>query len=344
MASGVTRISDVIVPEIFTPYVQQITTQKSRVVRSGLLQASDLLSTLLAGGGLTFNVPGWKDLDDDTENVSSDDPSTLSSPNKIGSAMEIAVRMNRNNSWSSMDLTAQLAGEDPMEAIANRVGAYWARRLQVATLAVIAGVFADNAAAPAGTEHVQNDMIYDIKGASYSAGVTDFSAEAFIDAAATMGDSMDDLVAMACHSIVYNRMQKNNLIDFIPDAEGRINIPTFLGREVIVDDGLTAVSSGVYNTFLFGRGALQFGQAEPPVATETARVENAGNGSGQDVLHNRVQWCIHPVGHKFAVASPANGGPSNASTSGNLAHASSWERVYAERKMIKLAKLVTRES
>jgi hypothetical protein len=33
-------------------------------------------------------------------------------------------------------------------------------------------------------------------------------------------------------------MQKNNLIDFIPDAEGHINIPTFLGRRVIVDDGM----------------------------------------------------------------------------------------------------------
>ena len=342
MASGTVRISDVVVPEIFTPYVQQITEEKSRVIQSGLMGSSAVLSNLLAGGGLTFNVPGWKDLDDDAENISTDDPSTLSTPNKIGSATEIAVRMNRNNSWATMDLAAQLAGDDPMEAIANRVGAYWSRRLQAATIALVTGVFADNAAAPGGSEHVQNDMTYDIKGGGYTAGVTDFSAEAFIDCALTMGDSMEDLVAVLVHSVVYARMQKNNLIDFIPDSEGRINIPTFLGREVIVDDSMP-VNTGVYESWLFGRGALQFGQATPPVATETDRVAAAGTGSGQDILHNRVQWCIHPVGHKYA-GTAANGGPSNAATSNNLAAAGSWERVYSERKQIKLARLITRES
>ena len=30
-----TRISDVVVPEIFSPYVQQVTEEKSRLIRSG---------------------------------------------------------------------------------------------------------------------------------------------------------------------------------------------------------------------------------------------------------------------------------------------------------------------
>lgn len=342
MATGTVRIADAVVPSIFTPYVQQITEEKSRIIQSGLMTASPFLSNLLAGGGLTFNVPGWKDVENDAENISTDDPAVFSTPNKIGSATELAVRLNRNNSWATMDLAAQLAGSDPAEAIAQRVGAYWARRLQAATIATINGVFADNAAAPGGTEHVQNDLTVDIKGGAYSAGVTDFSAEAFIDACLTMGDSMEDLVAVCVHSVVYARMQKNNLIDFIPDSQGQINIPTFLGREVIVDDGMP-VSSGVYESWIFGRGALQFGSAEPPVATETIRVPSAGTGSGQDVLHNRVQWCIHPVGHRYA-GTPANGGPSNANTANNLANAGSWQRVYAERKMIKIARLITRES
>lgn len=342
MATGTVRIADAVVPQIFTPYVQQITEEKSRIIQSGLMAASPFLGNLLAGGGLTFNVPGWKDVENDAENISTDDPAVFSTPNKIGSATELAVRLNRNNSWATMDLAAQLAGSDPAEAIAQRVGAYWARRLQAATVATINGVFADNAAAPSASEHVINDLTVDIKGGAYSAGVTDFSAEAFIDACLTMGDSMEDLVAVCVHSVVYARMQKNNLIDFIPDSQGQINIPTFLGREVIVDDGMP-VSAGVYESWIFGRGALQFGSSTPPVATETIRVPSAGTGSGQDVLHNRVQWCIHPVGHRYA-GTPANGGPSNASTANNLANVSSWQRVYAERKMIKIARLITRES
>ena len=224
--------------------------------------------------------------------------------------------MNRNQSWSSMDLAAALIGTDPMNSIASRVGAYWTRRLQKAFVATMTGVFADNAAAPAGTEHVQNDMTVDIKGASYSAGVTDFSAEAFIDACLTMGDSAEDIIGLMVHSVVYGRMQKNNLIDFIPDSEGRVVIPTFLGRAVVVDDGMPA-SGGVYETWLFGPGVVRMGVGTPKVPTEVQRHPGAGNGGGQEVLWNRVEWCLHPVGHKYA-GTPPNGGPTNAATANNL--------------------------
>lgn len=343
MASGVTRIADVVVPEIFSPYVQQMTQEKSRLIRSGAITLDAQLNSALAGGGLTFNEPSFKDLDNDAENVSTDDPATDSTPNKIGTATEIQVRLSRNNSWSSMDLSGDLAGADPMQAIANRVSDYWTRRQQAAFVATLNGVFADNAAAPTGTEHVQNDMTHDVSGAGFVDGVTNFSAEAFIDATATMGDSMEDLTMVMVHSIVYARMLKNNLIDFVSDSVNgnAVRIPTFLGREVIVDDGVPR-SSGVFNTWLFGRGAVRGGMGSPKVPTEVDRKPSAGNGGGQDILFNRTEWIIHPVGHAYA-GTPPNGGPSNASTTNNLAHADSWKRVFSERKQIRIARLITRE-
>lgn len=343
MASGVTRIADVVVPEIFSPYVQQMTQEKSRLIRSGAITLDAQLNSALAGGGLTFNEPSFKDLDNDAENVSTDDPATDSTPNKIGTATEIQVRLSRNNSWSSMNLSGDLAGADPMQAIANRVSDYWARRQQAAFVATLNGVFADNAAAPTGTEHVQNDMTHDVSGAAFVDGVTNFSAEAFIDATATMGDSMEDLTMVMVHSVVYARMLKNNLIDFVSDSVNgnAVRIPTFLGREVIVDDGVPR-SSGVFNTWLFGRGALRGGMGSPKVPTEVDRKPAAGNGGGQDILFNRTEWIIHPVGYAYA-GTPPNGGPSNASTTNNLAHADSWKRVFSERKQIRIARLITRE-
>lgn len=343
MASGTTRISDVVVPEIFSPYVQQMTQEKSRLIRSGAITLDPTLNTALAGGGLTFNEPSFKDLDNDADNVSTDDPSTASTPNKIGTATEIQVRLSRNNSWSSMGLTADLAGADPMMAIANRVSDYWTRRQQAAFVATLNGVFADNAAAPTGSEHVQNDMTHDISGASFVDGVTNFSAEAFIDGTATMGDSMEDLTMLMVHSIVYARMLKNNLIDFVSDSVNgnAVRIPTFLGREVIVDDGVPR-TNGVFSTWLFGRGAVRGGMGSPKVPTEIDRKPAAGNGSGQDVLFNRTEWIIHPVGDAYVGTAP-NGGPSNAATTNNLAHADSWKRVFSERKQIRIARLVTRE-
>ena len=245
MAAGpATQVADVVTPEIFTPYVQQLTEEKARIIQSGIAVRNPMIDGFLAGGGITFNVPSWKDLDSDVDRVSSDvshysmEAAVAGSgtialdpvPFKIESATEVGVRLSRNGSWSAMDLAAALAGNDPLEAIADRVAYYWARRLQSAFVSTVTGVIADNTANDSG------DYTNDISGASFIDGVTNFSAEAFLDAAVTMGDSMEGLTGVMVHSVVYNRMQKNNLIDFIPDSNGVVNIPTFLGRQVIVDD------------------------------------------------------------------------------------------------------------
>jgi hypothetical protein len=349
---AVTKISDVIVPEIFTPYSQVRTTERSALVQSGVLARDAQLDGLLAGAGLTFNVPSWNDLDHgDEENVSNDDETDESSPSKIGTLEEVGVRLSRNKSWSAMRLVTALAGADPMQAIGNLVADYWTGRLQAAFVATVQGVFADNAAAPTASEHVLNDLTVDISGASYVAGTTDFSADAFIDACTLLGDGAASVTAVAVHSIVYSRMQKNNLIDMIPDAEGKINIPVFLGRRVIVDDGMpnpagrgaAQTASGIYHSWLLGPGAFRLGVGNAAVPTEVERKAAAGNGSGQEVLFSRVEWMLHPVGHRYE-GSPASGGPSNASTTNNLANAASWKRCYPERKQIKIARLITRES
>lgn len=357
MATGpTTQIADIVVPEIFNPYMQVLTEEKSRLIQSGLVARSGVLDEMLAGGGLTFNVPSFNDLDNDPERISNDSSTVFNTadaaanpagsgisperepdPFKITTLTEVSVRLSRNNSWSSMDLTAALAGSDPMNAIANRVSTYWVRRLQLIFVAVWNGVIADNTATNAG------DYQNDISGGAFIDGVTNFSAEAFIDTALTMGDSMEDLAVVMVHSVVYARMQKNNLIDFIPDARGEIRIPTFLGREVIIDDGMTRTGS-VYDTWMFGAGATSMGIGSAKVPSATERREGGGNGGGQEILYSRQEWMMHPTGHAFQ-GTPPNGGPANTGTGGtDLDEAAAWLRVYPERKQIKFARLVTREA
>lgn len=352
MAAGpLTQVADVVVPEIFTTYVQQLTEEKARLVQSGALARDALLDQLLGGGGITFNVPSFRDLDNDADNVSTDDvadivsaafggaghPARLDSvPLKIEADQEISVRLSRNNSWSSADLAAALAGQDPLGAIAARVAFYWTRRLQAVFIATWNGVIADNVANDAG------DYQNDISGVGFVDGVTNFSAEAFLDAAVTMGDSMEDLTLVMVHSVVMNRMQKNNLIDFIPDARGEVQIPVFMGREVIVDDGLPN-AGGVFDSWLFGSGATRLGVSSPKVPTEVDREPQAGNGGGQEILFSRVQWAQHPVGHAYTGTAP-NGGPGNGAGANDLQNAGSWNRVFPERKQVKFARLITRES
>jgi hypothetical protein len=360
-----TQISDVIVPAVFTPYTQQLTMEKTAIIQSGIAARDDFLDNLLAGGGLTFTVPSWQDIGDPAENVSSDNPNSTSTPNITQASAEVAVRLSRNASWSTMRLATALAGADPMQSIASRVSDYWVRRLQRAFVAVCQGIFANNALADptlgrSGQVGInagygkQNDLTHDISGASFTAGVTNFSAAAFIDASTLLGDAAQDVTAVFMHSIVYSTAQKNNLIDMIPDAEGHVNIPTFLGRRVIVDDGMpnpagdasngSQTAAGIYHTWLVGPAAFRLGVGTPIVPTEIFRYPDQGNGAGSDVLYNRVEWCIHPVGHAYVGSPSTQGGPTNAATAGNLAYQTSWVRVFPERKQIKLARLITRES
>lgn len=353
MSTGVTRISDVVQPEIFSPYAQQLTESKSSLIRSGAVMRDKNLDALLAGGGLVFTEP-TNDTTPDTypgDNVSSDEVDPVSNPDPFQSYPEKAtanpveltkVRLSRNASWGSMDLAKDLAGASPSQAVANRVSDYWACRLQDAFVATMTGVFAQNETVPVGA-YFQNDLTHDVSGAVFAENVTNVTASAFVDALTTIGDKMDSLSTVMVHSTVFTRMLKKNLIHFewVRIGNRKVPYPTILGREVVVDDHVP-FSGGVFECWLFGRGAVRFGVGSPKVPTEIDRQPATGNGAGQDVLHNRVEWIVHPEGHAYVGSAP-KGGPSNAATANNLAAAGSWKRAIQDRGLIRIARLVSRE-
>ena len=63
MAAGHTQVADVVVPEIFTPYARQVTEEKTRIIQAGVAVRDAEFDGMLAGGGNTFDVPSFRDLD-----------------------------------------------------------------------------------------------------------------------------------------------------------------------------------------------------------------------------------------------------------------------------------------
>lgn len=57
---AVTRLSDVIVPEVFTDYVVHNTMEKSALVQSGIMTRNAEIATQLQAGADSFNVPFWR--------------------------------------------------------------------------------------------------------------------------------------------------------------------------------------------------------------------------------------------------------------------------------------------
>lgn len=331
------RIADTIVPEVFDNYMFKNTMQTSVFYGTGVLRSDANLASKLAGGGRTFNVPFWKDLDDTESDTASDDPDSFATPGKLTSGTDIARRQIRTRGWSTANLTQELAGSDPMQRISNRVGGYWGRQLDDVAIASVRGVFADNAANDAGD--MINDDSTDAVGAPSAAEL--FNAEGLMDAAQTMGDAKQSLKLLVMHSVVHTRLAKNDLIDFRPDSQQANSWHSYFGDyRVHVSDRTTAIA-GVnrirYHTYLFGADAI--GWAESPVdkPVEVHSQPDAGDGMGVETLWTRRQFAIHPYGIKWTDNTVAAEFPTNA----ELRLAANWDRVYAERKQIPMALYIT---
>lgn len=334
-----TRLSDVIQPAVFMNYMDTYTKENSALFESGVFRPDPNLSKFLAGGGRTVTIPFWKDLPGDESEPGDDDPTSVIVPKKITAAQDVAVRQVRTQAWQSSSLTADLAGSDPMQAIARRVGKYWIREFDKIAWATSYGIYLDNVANDGG------DMVKDIGGDDGTVISSELiSADAIIDAKQTMGDAAEDLKVIVMHSVVYSRLQKQNLIDFIPDSRGEVNFPTYLGYRVIVTDrAKTIVGSNSgdtkYLTLLLGENAFAFQEA--PLQTspmiEVDRKPEQGNGVGVDVLYSRRQFVVHPYGIKWTDVSVGGEFPTNA----ELGTAANWDRVYPERKQIPIAFLLT---
>lgn len=331
------QLSDIIDVTVFQDLPAVNGVGKTALWQSGIVASSPLLNDLANAAGKTSELPFWKDLDDTSvPNLSNDNPADVATPDKVDQGEQTARKAFLNKGWSATDLAVELAmGENAMTHIRNRTDRYWARQWQARLIASANGVLADNVANDSG------DMVHDIaiEDGDNATATNLFSRSAFTASAFTMGDMFDEMTAIAVHSVVYKRMVDNDDIDFIPDSQGNMTIPTFLGRRVILDDSMPVVAGGTsgfkYTSILFGNGAFGYGEGMPTVPVEVEREAAQANGGGVETLWLRKTWIVHPFGFQNT------GTPAATSFSlTELAAATTWDRVVA-RKNIPMAFLIT---
>lgn len=311
-----TTLSDVIVPELFTKYVVQKTMELSALFNSGIVTNNAEFDRLASEAAPIHNMPFFEDLQGDSENVTE---GTNLTAKKITSNKDVSTTIRRAAMWSATDLSAALAGADPMAAIGNLVAGFWARDMQKELINILNGVFA----ATTMTNHVLDVSTEEGAAANISASV-------FIDGLQMLGDAQSQLTAVAMHSAVKSYLKKQNLITTQRDSNS-VEFETYQDRRVIVDDGCP-YSGGVYTTYLFGNGAIAFGNGNPVgfVATEVDRDKK--KGSGVDYLINRRTFILHPRGVQWTNSSRA---AVESPTRAELANKANWKRVY-EDKAIRL--------
>lgn len=329
-------LSDIIDVTVFQDLPSVNSVEKTAFFESGLITRNALLDGLANASGKIAELPFWKDLGDDEVNYSTDATTDVAVPLKTSQGEQISRKIFLNQGWSASDLASELVmGPKAMDHIRSRVDAYFTRQWQRKLIASVNGVYADNVANDAG-DMVNNVAIEDGNNAT---AANKIGVDSFVDLLGTMGDMMGDIAAIAVHSAVYRQMIKNNDIDFVQDSTQTLQIPTFMGKRIIVDDSMPVVAGATsgfkYTSVAFGAGAFGYGEGAPITPVEVEREAAQGNGAGIETLWVRKTWLLHPMGFQHT------GTPAGVSfTNTELAAATSWDRV-VDRKNVPMAFLVT---
>lgn len=330
MASVFTQIADIVDPVSFAATSIQRTTALNAFLSSGIVAADAQFDALAGQGGTTHEMPFFEDIEVDALPVD-DVPANKIESHKIGMKSDVAALQFRAISIGKADVSADVAGADPMDVAISGDAKRWARNFQKISLATLDGVFGTALA-----DHVVDVAVED----GLASGVK-ISATAVLDAKGVLGDRQDDLSIIVLHSDVYRSLQKANLIAYIPNARGEISIPTYLGLRVVVDDGMAKVAAGTsghkYTSILARPGVIALGQAAPAngLPVEFVRDAKGANGGGVTEMISRRKFLVHVRGVKWA-GNPAGLFPTNA----ELATAGNYQKVW-DSKYLGLVKLVT---
>ena len=325
----VIQLADVFTPLTFNRRAQEAQTRKNIFLNSGVAAPDPVIAQQLSGGANIVELPQFNAITAGEPNYSNDDPTVFSTPAKIGKQKQKARSASRNKSWSAMDLSRDLTDADPMGAITDRAGFYWATDDEKRLIQSALGVLADNVA------NDGSDMLKSVATDAVGAVVDAerISSTNIVLAAQTLGDHKQNLSVLALHSVQHARLQiQGLLVDNFDPATGRLDYQTFLGHRVIVDDSMPAVAGAnriTYTAILFAAGAFGYATGNVMTPSELERIPGSGNGGGQTVLHNRVNTCFHANGFEFLSGSVAGVSPTYA----ELALAANWNRVVARKNV-----------
>jgi len=329
--------SDVIIPEIFTPYLIEATTVRNSFLTSGVVAPLDVLN--VTEGGDKVTVPNWKaDLSGDAERLTD---TTSLTPGKITADKQIGVVLHRGRAWESRDLARLAAGSDPMGAIGAKVADYISNQQQKDMIATLSGVF--GALGSSNSTAAFAALSVDASGS----GETVLGPRQIAAAEAILLEDAERLGAIVMHPLVYADLKERKAIDFVSASDARVTastiaagsitglnafggsvaaaytasmqVPYYMGMRVIRSKDVPTSGTGSstkYACYVMASGAVGTGE-QASLRSEVDRDILAKSDAMSVDWHN----VYHPLGARYV-------GSANPTTA-DLATAANWEKVFS---------------
>lgn len=322
MADFTTIESMVTIPEHFSQYVVDRTTELNTFVNAGIASPDARVAQLINGqpeGGRFIYLPSFNPLDGDEEVFGEQDI-------KIGGVdtkEAKATLLMRQKAWGATDLSHVLSGADPMGAIAQLIADWRNTKEQKVYLSILKGLFA--------TDGALKEHLNDISGGSGEAA--NISTAATLDTKQLLGDHYASLGMVFMHSAVYTYLQKNGMITRTPifdPSASPIEMEEYLGYRIKIDDGMP-VNGEVYDTYFLGQNCFirQDGTPSGFIATETDRDKL---GAKNIFIH---RWCqiIHPRGLSWKSEGVYTDATKKYPANVDLENAANWELATDHKKV-----------
>lgn len=307
-------IKDFIIPEVFMPYLQQKTVDHCAFLRSGIATSDSGIE--ITKGGRTVNLPFNKILDGEDEVVSTSEGVTI---NELSTFADIAAVHGRAVGYKWNNFAAVMANNDPESVIANQLGENWAVNLEAVLTSSLEGVFA--------SESMKDSVLDRSK--------TVLKEADLIDAMFLLGDNFQKIGAIAMHSMVLAEMRKNDYLDKNQVLSDKtLDMPRYMGKEIIIDDLLVPNKDGVYPVYFFGKGSVAFNE-NPKYCT--VKTDEDIETDYVEIVSRRL-FTMHVRGVRW-IGNAKGETPTNA----ELKVGTNWELV-DNRKNVAVTKLLCRVS
>lgn len=338
-----TTIANLWTPQVWIEAVREKMALIPNFVNSNALVRLASLDGLASGPGTAGQVPTWKDITDDAEDIQVE--GTAPTINNITAGVQTAPILNRVKAYGATALSAAVSGGDPVGEISMQLATGRVKRMGKAMLAAVRGAFAGSGAtgAAAALSAVRRDIFLETTVGQTAANL--ISADEIINTKALMGQRGDDLRfgAILMHSQIRAALEKLDHGSFKNGVESGLpfTVETYKGIPIFTSDNLVragTTSGFVYETYLCAPGVIGWGE-KPQVGDQIDAASlnlDKDAAKNDQIIYDRRRYVVHLNGMKWG-GTPAGQSPTDV----ELAVPASWTLIYSSAPRVGIALLRT---
>ena len=329
-----TTISDLWTPDIWIQGASEKARAFPSLINSPVVVRSPVLDAVASGAGITANIPFYKDVSDDLDEIQVQD--TAPTNGELTSGLQVVPILNRVKSYDVTALAGQVSGATPapIDQIFQNIGFGRTKRFQRSVIQTLRGVFGGGDDANGSASCLTANRVEAFTEAGLGASTNEkMSPDLFITACALMGelDSMLEGGAIWTHPNVVaqlNILDKQSFKDGVESGLG-FKVRTYRGIPIFTSRLLAragTIDGFVYETFILSQGCIGFGmkaQSSQVGDVSSLILDETGIAKNNLTVFDRNRYCVHVNGTKWG-GTPAG----QSATEAELATIASWTLVY----------------